>query len=352
MKPFGLIGTMVLLLLASGSGCRESVETTFVSSAAVQALEPDVQRQLRHELQAETGTYEKPVLLWHDNESQGRLRLGQRVYMLRCVQCHGVSGDGNGPSAAGMYPRPRDYRRGIFKFTSTPYGSKPLRSDLIRTITNGVRGTSMPEFRLLPANELQAVVDYVLFLTRRGELEEQLAYLADSEGKLTPELIKEEGTVEMVISRWKQAQGMETFPMTSQPVFTVDHVKRGKEAFLTKGCSKCHGDDGRGQTPDNLAGNLKDAWGHPTRAADLTSGMLHGGPRPIDIYRRIFNGINGTPMPGFSSALQSEPETIWDLVAYVQYVSSRRRAGEMPPPGTTSPYVPVGTDVEHSVAER
>ena len=74
-----------------------------------------------------------------------------------------------------MIPKPRDYRPGIFKFTSTTYGAKPLREDLIRTVKRGIRGTSMPAFALLPPGDLDAVVDYVLTLTHRGELEAQLA---------------------------------------------------------------------------------------------------------------------------------------------------------------------------------
>jgi hypothetical protein len=61
------------------------------------------------------------------------------------------------------------------------------------------------------------------------------------------------------------------------------------------------------------------------RSADLTAGMFHGGDRPIDIYRRIFAGINGTPMPGFGQSLAEQPETIWNLVHFVQYISSTRR---------------------------
>ncbi|MFO0916817.1 MAG: cytochrome c [Planctomycetaceae bacterium] len=109
--------------------------------------------------------------------------------------------------------------------------------------------------------------------------------------------------------------------------------------FSAKRCSKCHGEDGRGQTADNRGA---DAWGFQTRAADLTSGMLHGGNRPIDIYRRIHNGINGTPMPSFANALKSEPDTIWDLVAYVLLVSNERRSGNIPRPGLLRPYVAVG----------
>ncbi|MFO0916816.1 MAG: cytochrome c [Planctomycetaceae bacterium] len=93
---------------------------------------------------------------------------GQAVYQERCVQCHGVSGDGNGPSGHLMYPRPRDYRKGIFKFTSTPYGYRPLRTDLLRTVRQGIRGTSMPAFHLLHEHDIQSVVDYVLMLARQG----------------------------------------------------------------------------------------------------------------------------------------------------------------------------------------
>ena len=96
----------------------------------------------------------------------------------------------------------------------------------------------------------------------------------------------------------------------------------------------------RGMTEENLKASLRDEWGNPTRAADLTSGMLRGGQQPLDIYRRIYGGINGTPMPGFGNQLSSEPETIWNLVAYVMSVSNRRRFGEAPPPGPMAPYVP------------
>jgi len=42
------------------------------------------------------------------------------LYRQHCAHCHGVSGDGAGPTAAYLNPYPRDYRKGIFKFKSTP----------------------------------------------------------------------------------------------------------------------------------------------------------------------------------------------------------------------------------------
>ena len=316
-------------------GCERPADPEFQSSARVGQLSAELQTSLQTELVEKTGTYAHPQLI--GAEANATLAKGQAVYQQRCVQCHGISGDGNGPTAGFMYPRPRDYRRGVFKFTSTPYGARPLRSDLERTIRSGIRGTSMPEFNLLPNDEIEAVVDYVLTLTRRGEYEEELSALAENEEALPQDLIDEEA-FPRVMQRWSQAESQEVQPLTPQPKFTDEHVALGKKAFLTIGCAKCHGEDGRGQMADNIG---KDLWGRTTRAADLTSGMLHGGPKPLDIYRRIYSGINGTPMPGFAPSLQSQPDTIWHLVAYVKFISNRRREGELPPPGPIKPYVPV-----------
>jgi mono/diheme cytochrome c family protein len=37
---------------------------------------------------------------------------GQAIYAQRCEVCHGAEGDGNGPAAANLDPKPRDFRRG------------------------------------------------------------------------------------------------------------------------------------------------------------------------------------------------------------------------------------------------
>lgn len=325
-----------LLALVCAAGCHRSAPPEFVSSDAANTLSKELQESVHSELVKWTGDYLKPKYLSPADETHPELSRGQAVYQLRCVQCHGVSGDGNGESAKFMYPRPRDYRKGIFKFTSTPYGYRPLREDLLKTIRQGIRGTSMPGFNLLPDQDQQAVVDYVIALTRRGELEAQIVDLAQADEAVNADEVKGE-LVKTVLNIWADAEASEVFPATPQPRLTIENVERGRAAFLSKGCSKCHGEDGRGQTVDNRGA---DVWGHQTRAADLTSGMLHGGNRPIDIYRRIHNGINGTPMPGFANVFKDNPETIWDLVAYVLSLTNKRREGTVPPPGAIKPYVP------------
>lgn len=325
-------------------GCERAEPVQWASSKAVSAL-PDeaLQAELAEILKQHSGTAAAPKLVTDDEvtfDESRHLKHGQAVYMKRCVQCHGVSGDGNGPAAEFLYPRPRDYTKAIFKFTSTQYGNRPRRSDLVKTVQRGVAGTSMPSFDLLSSKDIEAVVDYIMVLSQRGELEEQLAIEADASEELDPEYLPD--IIDLVKTRW--ASATETFPISEQPEFTPEVEDLGRKAFLSKGCSGCHGEDGRGHTLENF--KRKDSWGYPTRAADLTSGMLRGGQKPIDVYRRILNGINGTPMPGFRHSLQKEPETIWHLVAFVLKVNNQRRFGAEFTAGMMQPYGEMTGDAE------
>ena len=46
------------------------------------------------------------------------LREGSKLYRVHCLHCHGLTGDGRGPTSKWVNPHPRDYRRGLFKFQS------------------------------------------------------------------------------------------------------------------------------------------------------------------------------------------------------------------------------------------
>lgn len=344
MPRLGLIAFSALVI--SLPGCERPEPIQFTSSDTVLGLDEELRDQVQKAVRDYTGTALVPRMLGDEEFDTDQIMHGQSVYMKRCQQCHGVTGDGKGPVAGSLYPRPRDYRKGVFKFTSTPYGSKPRRADLITTVTRGVPGTSMPSFDLLPKKDLEAVVDYVLILTHRGELEGSLGYEAAAEEELDADYIPD--YVTEIVGDWHSAEYATVRPLTPMPEFTAEHIRAGRKAFLTKGCSKCHAEDGRGHMPGNIG---KDTWGFTTSAADLTSGMLRGGQRPTDIYQRIFSGINGTPMPAFKNTLSSEPETIWNLVAYVLSVSNSRRPrestvkgrppvrlGDIPPAGMLKAY--------------
>jgi len=312
-------------------GCERASELQFVSAPELNDLDPPDQEAIRNELQKSCGTPGSPKLLGSDGNNLEHLRYGALVYQRNCQQCHGVSGDGNGPAAAYLNPHPRDYRKGIFKFTSTGYGNKPRREDLLRTITHGIAGTSMPSFRRLPKRDLESVVDYVLALTHRGELEIQLLAQAQNGDEVTDGSAAE--LSDAVINRWKTAEGNTVDAVSKMPPMTPATVAAGEAVFQKRECFKCHGRDGRG----GLAGGIEvgqDAWGHKAAAADLTSGMLHGGQSPLDIYRRIYAGINGTPMPGFKEAFAADPEAIWNLTHFVLHLANQRRHGVQFAPGS------------------
>jgi mono/diheme cytochrome c family protein len=328
----GILGCAVF------SGCQRTSPVEFASSAQVQQLDAPLQAAVRDKLAQYTGTPASVNLLGGSDQRQRELELGQQVYAKYCQQCHGLSGDGNGQAAEFLDPRPRDYRRGVFKFTSTPYGSKPRREDLVRTVTRGIPGTSMPSFGRLPKRQLESVVDYVLALAHRGELEQALALQAEAEGELDDEMAKQ--LADNVIARWKQAQDDVVEPANKMPPVTAESIAAGAKIFQNRECFKCHGRNGRG----GLAGGIevgKDSWGHPAAAADLTSGMLHGGQSPLDVYRRIYAGINGTPMPSFNEVFANTPDDVWHLTHYVLDLADQRRRGVTIPPasatGTAAP---------------
>ena len=70
-----------------------------------------------------------------------------------------------------LEPYPRDFRNGVFKYTSTAGGAKPVREDLLRTLRQGIPGTAMPSFRKLPDRRFDALVEYVKYLSIRGQTE-------------------------------------------------------------------------------------------------------------------------------------------------------------------------------------
>ena len=95
-------------------------------------------------------------------DASGRQR---GLYRQHCVHCHGINGDGAGPTASFLTPYPRDYRKGIYKFKSTQRGNRPTTADLERTLRQGIPGTAMPSFLLLPSDEIEALVEYVKYLS-------------------------------------------------------------------------------------------------------------------------------------------------------------------------------------------
>lgn len=234
---------------------------------------------------------------------------GAASYLKWCVGCHGEEGRGDGPAAVFLDPLPRDFQAGAFKFRSTPSGSLPTPDDLLRTITNGLHGSSMPAFPLVPEPERRDLAEHVLHLAQFGRLRIE-ADSAIAEDGLTMQQFRAERLAavrERLAERRRAAQPIGIPPETANDAASV---ARGKELYA-KMCLSCHGATGIGDGPSSYA--LRDGRDAPILPRDFTTGVLRGGDTPQDLFRRMKTGLDGTPMPAFGN-----PDAeLWDIVHFV-----------------------------------
>jgi mono/diheme cytochrome c family protein len=298
------------------------------------------------------------------------------LYRQHCAHCHGTTGDGYGPTASFLTPYPRDYRKGVYKFKSTSGDKRPTDDDLRRTIHEGINDTAMPSFALLPPDEIDALVEYVKYLTIRGETEAFLKQRVYEDRKpLKPsrtELVKY--GLQPVVEAWnpQSLASAVVVPVEGYqpPADRAAWLKAGADLFAgdKAKCFSCHGVTGLGDgrkvseplydiwnkdkaktivdlaaAKDRLANAemsaedrnrteaeverltaLRDSYDLRLQAQhprNLRLGKYRFGRRPLDIYRKVFAGINGTEMPGGggkegTKATLTETE-IWQLVDYV-----------------------------------
>jgi mono/diheme cytochrome c family protein len=201
--------------------------------------------------------------------------LGARVFAQRCAVCHGPDGKGNGPAAPSMFPRPRDFSSGIFKYKSTAAGEPPTDEDLMRTVRDGLASSAMPYFAgLLSPEELAAVVQQV--------------------------------------KSFSTAFSQPRRPIDIPPSIpsSPESVARGKALYTSQGCATCHGGDGHGGQA------FDDGSGHQVFARDLTAPWtFRGGNQAKDVWLRVTTGIMPGPMPAYTGALSADAR--WDLANFV-----------------------------------
>lgn len=217
---------------------------------------------------------------------------GKRIYEKNCIMCHGEKGDGTGPMGLTLEIKPRDFRKGVFKYRSTGGEALPTTDDLMRTVRTGVTGTAMPTFAHLPEKDLRAVVEYIKFFS----------------------------------PRWNDpANYGQPLPPASTPDWMDDgeklkaHRAKGAELFIVA-CVPCHGPKGEGNGPN--ADKLLDAWNHPIKPANLLAERLRNGDESPAWFRVLTVGIAGTPMASFAESLT--PEQRWEIVAYLQQLRTER----------------------------
>lgn len=212
-------------------------------------------------------------------QTDAQVGWGKAVYERRCIGCHGPKGDGNGPAATFLNPRPRNFVLAAFKFRSTPSGSLPTDGDLYRTLTRGVRWTAMPTWHELADKDRVAVIAYIKTFS----------------------------------PRWREETPEPPIPIGEPPQATPELLVSGKALYRQAKCWQCHGDGGKGDGVS--AGDLKDDLGFKILPADFTRGQFKGGSSVRDIFRTMTTGLDGSPMPSFADSMT--PEERWAISYYV-----------------------------------
>lgn len=348
-----------------------------------------------------------------DNLHRASGRIGEEgrgLFQTHCVTCHGTTGNGRGELSSTMSPYPRDYRKGVFKYKSTERGAKPTRDDLAGLIKNGINGTRMVAIPNLTDEEVQSLVDYVIYLSWRGELERQLVddavYELDFEAGdriIDPNAQNATGeTKEKFDESWEVAEDFateigESWAEASDEVvelpdppegFVVPDtheefeaamqddraetlttsVARGGELFRGKiaSCSKCHGEQGRGDGQNTDYDDWTKEWtlGIGIKPDDRESlikllargalppinatprnfalGAFHGGSTAKELYLRITQGIEGTPMPAVTFVPgEFEEDDVWHLINFIR--SLQDDSAELPEPQPETPPEPLPT---------
>ncbi|TDJ70109.1 MAG: c-type cytochrome [Planctomycetota bacterium] len=232
------------------------------------------------------------------------LERGRALFDRHCSVCHGAEGRGDGKAACLLYPAPRNFASGKFRLVSTSNGV-PTQGDLIETIRTGMPGSTMPPWEWLAEEDLWSLALYVRYLTIEGLVGDLMRWAAEEDDDIS--LAEARAIID---ERMTPGDPIEVGrPSPSDPVT----LHEGRRLFMQT-CAACHGVDGTGNAPVNLAGELKNEDGTPSTARDFTAGIFKGGATHADIVRRISGGLPGSPMPATDF---EDPTDVGALTAFV-----------------------------------
>lgn len=229
-------------------------------------------------------------------QPSGDLARGMTIYGRQCAPCHGDKGAGDGIAAYLLDPRPRNLRKGEYRLASTVNGV-PTDEDLFNTLTRGMPGSSMPSWAHLPEADRRALVAAIRSFAKDGIRETLLAAgLSEAEAAEDAAARTRPGDVVVV---------------PSEAPADAASLKRGAEHYVSKGCSACHGTDGRGRGIDVRY----TSDGDPVFPRDFTAGVFKGGMAARDIYIRAKSGMPGSPMPQATGITDAE---LLDIAHFVR----------------------------------
>jgi mono/diheme cytochrome c family protein len=252
------------------------------------------------------------------------LSQGKSVFQINCASCHGATGHGDGPAAAALNPKPRNFTEGYWR-----YGGGLAR--VVRTISEGSPGTAMASFSMLPLEDRVAVAHYVRSLSPKpGEDKpEDLAWLippghpggggaAESTGVAA-------GTAPAgpVIPIEKAMAALAEAEIPAGSAASAAEPGPGADLYAQR-CASCHGGSGQGGVRVRMLGSSPYAY-VVTRSFGSSRGDWTASSATFE--RLVLSGIPGYVMPANGDLSRNE---LRDLYAYTQKLRARQDLAARP----------------------
>ncbi len=260
------------------------------------------------------GSFKEDKILAGKTVSASTLNLGETTYKEYCIQCHGVKGDGKGVSSAGMYPPPRNFTQGIYKFANVVGGELPHDEDFYRIIRGGLRGTPMLPWDISD-ERLDAVTQYIK--------------------TFAPEVW--EGKDKVLGTKYE---------LPKDPygdTYVHQAIEKGKKVYhITAACTQCH----RGYaTKEEISAYNQEINNAPLKPEEFAADLYSLKPQDSDYnyktippdftyhytrvsvdvestVQRLMYGVHGSGMPGWKDVVTDDE--LWALAYYVQSLQDIR----------------------------
>jgi mono/diheme cytochrome c family protein len=203
------------------------------------------------------------------------------TYKALCARCHDENGDGKGVNAIYLDPAPRDLTRAEFM------NSKP-EARLIDSITNGVPGTSMPDWgKALNDDQVKGVLAYI-----------EQSFVKKPRIERKPRKLPEQNPVAV----------------------STGSISRGEAIFLQR-CTGCHGRKADGHGPNSVDIS--------PRPRNLRNAAFIGNVSDRRLFEAITYGVEGTAMPSWIDYGLSQND-VGDIVNYIRSLNSSEMRSDTP----------------------
>ena len=236
---------------------------------------------------------------------------GKALFLVNCASCHGNQGMGDGPAAAALNPKPRNFHEGYWK-----YGGGIAR--VVQTISTGSPGTAMAAFTNIPLTDRFAIAHYERSFGTKQEEDKpaDLAWLGPIGG---PE-------------KGGAAPGGPGGPARPTPTIPIEVALRlmtepapaglpagsmtppsgeGRGATLYgERCVSCHGTTGEGGVRVRMLGSAPYAYVTTLPLSANRTGWMGGGGR---FEKLVLEGIPGYVMPGNGDLSSADVRALYDF---------------------------------------